>query len=304
MTPEAKTPLSTQSESESHSVMSDSLQPHGLYSSWNFPGQNIGMGSLSLLTELWGKPYLASFDSKASTSSVTCPCVSLGCTDHTPVSLCGLRLFSPWRIPGGEVNDCPKCREESYLKIEDSPARLVWDQFLNRAWSVTFIRKTSKTGLESAVPEAGKSRSQWLSFAWCPEACQTAPELLSICILHSRWADPTGYVSWKASNKRPCDAVVDKPGLPSQPCLWPEGQEDLLQFCESMRREKEGSNVMTRVYHTTPSLPTHSCKYIQQPFCKQPMCPTREDWVNKSTSIRWDIVQPLKMMLTMFRVEH
>ena len=29
--------------------MSDSLQAHGLYSSWNSPGQNTGMGSLSLL---------------------------------------------------------------------------------------------------------------------------------------------------------------------------------------------------------------------------------------------------------------
>ena len=29
--------------------MSDSLQPHGLYSPWNSPGQNTGMGSLSLL---------------------------------------------------------------------------------------------------------------------------------------------------------------------------------------------------------------------------------------------------------------
>ena len=28
------------SESESHSVMSDSLQPHGLYSPWNSLGQN------------------------------------------------------------------------------------------------------------------------------------------------------------------------------------------------------------------------------------------------------------------------
>ena len=35
--------------SESHSVMSNSLQPHGLYSPWNSPGQNIGVGSLSLL---------------------------------------------------------------------------------------------------------------------------------------------------------------------------------------------------------------------------------------------------------------
>ena len=36
-------------ESESHSVVSNSLRPHGLYSSWNSPGQNIGGGGLSLL---------------------------------------------------------------------------------------------------------------------------------------------------------------------------------------------------------------------------------------------------------------
>ena len=30
-------------------VLSDSLQPHGLYSPWNSPGQNTGVGSLSLL---------------------------------------------------------------------------------------------------------------------------------------------------------------------------------------------------------------------------------------------------------------
>ena len=31
------------------SVLSDSLQPHGLYSPWNSPGQNTAVGSLSLL---------------------------------------------------------------------------------------------------------------------------------------------------------------------------------------------------------------------------------------------------------------
>ena len=36
-------------ESESHSVVSDSLRPHGLYSSWNPSGQNTGVGRLSLL---------------------------------------------------------------------------------------------------------------------------------------------------------------------------------------------------------------------------------------------------------------
>ena len=37
------------SESESRSVVSDSWWPHGLYSPWNSPGQNTGVGSLSLL---------------------------------------------------------------------------------------------------------------------------------------------------------------------------------------------------------------------------------------------------------------
>ena len=35
--------------SESYSVVSNSLQPHGLYSPWNSPGQNTGVSSLSLL---------------------------------------------------------------------------------------------------------------------------------------------------------------------------------------------------------------------------------------------------------------
>ena len=33
----------------SRSIVSDSLQTHGLYSPWNSPGQNTGMGSLFLL---------------------------------------------------------------------------------------------------------------------------------------------------------------------------------------------------------------------------------------------------------------
>ena len=40
---------SMESESESRSVVSDSLRPRGLYSPWNSLGQNTGVGSLSLL---------------------------------------------------------------------------------------------------------------------------------------------------------------------------------------------------------------------------------------------------------------
>ena len=42
-------PIPVKSESESCSVVSNFLQPHGLYSPWNSPGQNTGVGSLSLL---------------------------------------------------------------------------------------------------------------------------------------------------------------------------------------------------------------------------------------------------------------
>ena len=50
-------------ESESRSVVSASLQPHGLYSPWNSLGQNIGVGSLSLLpgiflTQEWNRGFL------------------------------------------------------------------------------------------------------------------------------------------------------------------------------------------------------------------------------------------------------
>ena len=42
-----------ESESESRLVMSDSLCPHWLYSPWNSPGQNTGVGSLSLLQKIF-----------------------------------------------------------------------------------------------------------------------------------------------------------------------------------------------------------------------------------------------------------
>ena len=40
-------------KSESCSVVSDSLRPHGLYSPWESPGQNTGKSSLSLLQRIF-----------------------------------------------------------------------------------------------------------------------------------------------------------------------------------------------------------------------------------------------------------
>ena len=47
------------SKRESHSVVSSSLQAHGLYSPWNSPGQKSGVGSLSLLQ--WILPTRGSY---------------------------------------------------------------------------------------------------------------------------------------------------------------------------------------------------------------------------------------------------
>ena len=47
------TNLIASEQSESCSVMSDSLWPHGLYSTWNSPGQNTELGSLSLLQQIF-----------------------------------------------------------------------------------------------------------------------------------------------------------------------------------------------------------------------------------------------------------
>ena len=46
-------PMTQKNESESRSVVSNSLLSHGLYSPWNSPGQNTGVGSLSLLQGLF-----------------------------------------------------------------------------------------------------------------------------------------------------------------------------------------------------------------------------------------------------------
>ena len=44
--------------SENCSVVSSSLRPHGLYSPWNSPGENTGVGSLSLLQGIFPNPRI------------------------------------------------------------------------------------------------------------------------------------------------------------------------------------------------------------------------------------------------------
>ena len=92
------------SESESHSVMSDSWWPHGLYSPWNFPGQNTGVNSLSFLQGIFptqgsipGLPHCRQILYQPSRKgSLTCVRVNHNSYWAT-LTICWLPVFiSPW----------------------------------------------------------------------------------------------------------------------------------------------------------------------------------------------------------------
>ena len=95
-------------ESESHSVVSNSVRPHGLYSSWNSPCQNTGVGSLSLLqgifpTQVSYRWILYQLSHQGSPRILECvpyP-VSRGSTwprNRTGVSCIAGRFFTNWAI--------------------------------------------------------------------------------------------------------------------------------------------------------------------------------------------------------------
>ena len=70
--------------SESHSVVSNSLQPHGLHSPWSFPGQNTRAGSHSLLQRILptqgsnlGLPRASRFFTSWATRETPYTCVNI-----------------------------------------------------------------------------------------------------------------------------------------------------------------------------------------------------------------------------------
>ena len=108
--------------SESHSVASDPLRPHGLHNPWNSLGQNTGVGRLSLLHRIFptqglhpGLPYLPSEpQGKLKNSGLgTYPFSSRSSwpRNWTGVSCIAGRFFTNWAIR--EALKGPKCGEEA-----------------------------------------------------------------------------------------------------------------------------------------------------------------------------------------------
>ena len=81
-------------ESESPSVVSNSLGSHGLYSPWNSPGQNTGVGSLSLLPGESSQPR-----------------------DRTQVSRIGGGFFTNWATREAHEHTKPICKYIQHLYI-------------------------------------------------------------------------------------------------------------------------------------------------------------------------------------------
>ena len=107
-------------KSESCSAMSDSLPPQGLYSPWNSPGQNTGVGSLSLLQGMfptqrsnpgllhcrWILYQLSHKGSPRILEWVAYPFsrASFQLRNHTRVSYIAGRFFTNWAIREGKVS--------------------------------------------------------------------------------------------------------------------------------------------------------------------------------------------------------
>ena len=113
------------SESECCSVVSDSLQPHGLYSPWNSPGQNTGVGSLSLLQGTFptqgSNPCLLHCRSPALQMD-SLPAEPQGKPKNTEV---GSLSLLQWIFLTQESNQCLlHCRQILYhLSQQQSPSR-------------------------------------------------------------------------------------------------------------------------------------------------------------------------------------
>ena len=115
-------------KSESRSVVSDSLWPHGLYSPWNSPGQNAGVGSHRSLLQGSSQPR-----------------------DRTQVSHIAGRFFTSWATREG-----PKRHYAQWNKLSQKNKHWFYLDAVPRG--VSFIETDSRMGVGRAeeVAEVGE----------------------------------------------------------------------------------------------------------------------------------------------------
>ena len=146
--------------------MSNSLWPHGLYSSWNSPGQNTGVGSLSLLQGNLPNPGIESRSPALQVDSL--PAEPQGKLENT-----GVGSLSPlqWIFLTQELNwGLLHCRRILYqLSYEGSPRILEWVAY---PFSGGSSQPRNWTGVSCI---AGRFFTNWA----IKEACLTKEVLLN-----------------------------------------------------------------------------------------------------------------------------
>ena len=144
--------------------MSDSLRPHGLFSPWNSPGQNTGVGSLSLLQGIFPNPGIQPRSPTLQVDSLASE--PQGKPKNTAVgSLSLLQRFFQWIFRAdflynwlvwsqGSNPGLPHCRQILYLLIlyqlshQESARILEWVAF---PFSSRFSQPRNWTGV-SCIP--------------------------------------------------------------------------------------------------------------------------------------------------------
>ena len=212
------------SESESHSVVSDSLWSHGLYHPWNSSGQNTGVGSLSLLQGIFqtqgscpGLPHCRQILSQLSHKRsprilewVAYP-FSRGSSrprNQTGVSCIAGRFFTTWAIREVHNIDWPLIKvtfSSLALKLHGIWWRIFLQPLCRWFKPGTFSVKSDFIKGLSVTPRLGDVWCPWFSSWWpgvwvlchsgpCPQA--PASCLMFSCHLFSPVPNCLGPRSW------------------------------------------------------------------------------------------------------------
>ena len=155
--------LERKSESESHSVVSNSLRPHGLYSPWNSPGHNTGLSLLQGIFLTQGlNPGLRSRHSKeAGTPS---PAWHPHCTVPKRSSLwdTGIPVWVPWTSVQGESSgNCIINRLPQRYWAPQSPILLALMHRAAHTWVPRGVMHLWKRVFSPAFPFSLWSWSGW-----------------------------------------------------------------------------------------------------------------------------------------------
>jgi len=136
--------------------MSNSLQPHGLYSPWNSPGQNTGVGSLSLLQGIF--PTQGSHSGLLYCRQILHQLAAVAKSLQSCLTLCNPIDGSP---PGSPVPGILQARTLEWVAISFCNA---WKWKVKvKSLSRVRLSVTPWTAAHQAPPSMGYSRQEYWS---------------------------------------------------------------------------------------------------------------------------------------------